>query len=123
MAYKADIAQVEKLVGTVVGTGQCAVLVQQVAGAPATRAWKQGKKVKGDLLITKGVAIATFNTSGKYPNKMDGSSHAAIYISQTVVGIDVYDQWLKQPVHKRTIRFRNNVGFAVDDGDRFFVIE
>jgi hypothetical protein len=123
MAYQANLVEVEKLVGTVIGTGQCVALVQKVARAPLTGSWKRGKKVKGELLLPEGTAIATFNASGKYANKMDGSSHAAIYVSQTAVGIDVYDQWLGQPTHKRTIRFRNGSGTAVNDGDQFYVIE
>jgi hypothetical protein len=54
---------------------------------------------------------------------MDGSSHAAIYISQDDEGIRVWDQWVGQPVHERLIRFRGKTGNAVNDGDAFHVIE
>jgi len=38
-------------------------------------------------------------------------------------GLAVYDQWLGQPVHQRTIHFRNGAGLAVNDGNQFYVIE
>jgi hypothetical protein len=79
--------------------------------------------VKGDLTIQKGTAIATFDATGKYPNKSTGN-HAAIYISQDVVGILVYDQWVAQgAVKERRIRFKNGVGSPSNDGDAFSVID
>ena len=122
MPYVASLADVVTDLGNVLGTGQCLALVQKVSGAPLTHLWNKGSKVKGDVTLAQGTAIATFGSSGTYENKLDGSSHAAIYISQSVVGIDVYDQWTGQPVHKRTIRFRNGQGSAVNDGDQFYVV-
>jgi hypothetical protein len=38
-------------------------------------------------------------------------------------GLLVLDQWRGQPVHQRVIRYRGGQGDAVNDGDRFYVIE
>jgi hypothetical protein len=109
----------------VAGTGQCVAFVQLASGAPLTARWTQGKQVKGDLTITKGTAIATFSAAGKYTNSTDGTSHAAIYVSQDSSGIAVWDQWTGQPVHQRTIRFQGNAPGVkpVNNGDAFYVIE
>jgi hypothetical protein len=109
----------------VVGTGQCVPFVQQASGAPPTSNWSRGKKVKSDLAIAKGTAIATFDSQGKYTNSLDGTSHAAIYVSQDGVGITVWDQWKGQPVHQRVIRFRGGAAGVkpVNDGDAFYVID
>jgi hypothetical protein len=123
MSYKADLAKVDKLMGQVAGNGQCVAFVVAVTTAPPTSLWKQGAKVKDCPILEKGTAIATFGPDGKYTNKMDGTAHGAIYISQNSVGIDVWDQWLTQPVHKRTLMFRGGVGTAVNDGDQFYVVE
>jgi hypothetical protein len=127
MADVADLAEVEKLVGQSIGTGQCVPLVQKATGAPLTNSWTKGAKVKGNPRIDKGTAIATFDANGKYGNKMDGSSHAAIYVSQTSAGIDVYDQWKTkkstQTTHKRTIGFQDGSGTAANDGDQFYIVE
>ena len=123
MAYKANVDDVEKLVGDVVGTGHCVPLVQKVARAPNTSLWSKGKKVKDEAFLAAGTAIATFNAAGKYDNKMDGTSHAAIYVKSSSAGIDVYDQWVGHPTDKRTIMFRNGQGKPVNDGDQFYVID
>jgi hypothetical protein len=72
------------------------------------------------------MAIATFNPEGKYDNKMDGSSHAAIYMGQDTVGLMVVDQWTGQAVHERVIVFRG-VGMPgvkpCNNGDCFYVVE
>lgn len=67
--------------GKVVGTGQCVAFVQRCAGAPVTAGWRKGTAVKGNMNISRGTAIATFDASGRYPNRSTGN-HAAIYISQ-----------------------------------------
>ena len=116
----------EKYSGQVVGTGQCVAFVQTASAAPHTPNWKRSaNKVKGDLSIAKGTAIATFNANGQYTNSLDGTSHAAIYVSQDEVGITVWDQWTGQPVHTRVIRFRGGAEGVkpVNDGDAFYVIE
>jgi hypothetical protein len=104
------------------GTGQCVDLVKIAARAPATFMWKQGEKVKGNKKIIPGTAIATFQ-HGAYQNKTDGSSHAAIYLSQDPLGIYVIDQWIDQVAERRPIRFRNGTTTANNDGDAYFVIE
>src|SRR5258708_3409608 len=108
--------------GTVVGSGQCVAFVEAASGAPLTSSWNKGTKVRGNA-VQKGVAIATFDANGKYGNHTDGTSHAAIYISQDAVGIQVWDQWLAQPVHQRTIRFQGGAPGVkpVNDGDAFYL--
>ena len=75
------------------------------------------------VVIPAGTAIATFDPSGTYGNHTDGRSHGAIYVSQNADGVLVYDQWTGQPVHQRTIHFRNGSGSAVNDGDQFYVVD
>lgn len=106
----------------VVGDGHCVKYVQEAAGAPHTSQWKRGERVKGSK-IPPGTAIATFSADGKYENKTDGSSHAAIYVSQDQHGIWVLDQWQGRPVNRRLIRFKDNDGKKVNDGDQFYVVE
>jgi hypothetical protein len=79
--------------------GQCVRLVQEVIpGMPLTAEWRAGTKVKGNLNITRGTAIATF-VDGKYPNKPHGN-HAALYIKQDAIVIWVIDQFVSNnPKH------------------------
>jgi hypothetical protein len=130
MAYIAD--HPESYEGKSVGTGHCVPFVQAASCAPETAKWKQGLKVKGNsTTIFKGTAIATFAASGKYTNSMDGTSHAAIYIDQDDDGLQVWDQWKgkknqpDQPVHKRTLRFQEEVPgvLPVNNGNCFYVID
>jgi hypothetical protein len=123
MAYIAD--DPESYQNTVVGSGQCVAFVQQASGAPLTSGWNQGSIVRGDLALQAGTAIATFDSNGRYTNSTDGTSHAAIYIGQNEIGLQVWDQWKGQPVHQRTIRFQGGaVGVKpVNDGDAFYVID
>jgi hypothetical protein len=125
MSYQADLKDCQKLNGQVAGNGQCVMFVLKVTDAPASSLWSQGKLAKGLGPIDRppGTAIATFGENGKYTNRFDGSAHGAIYISQNAVGIDVWDQWTGQPVHKRTLLFRNGIGLACNDGDKFYVVE
>ena len=78
-----------------------------------TSSWGQGQRVKGSNLQF-GTGIATF-TNGKYD-----SGHTAIYVGQSATGIDVWDQWVGQPVHQRTLRF-DSTSYQ-NDGDNFYVI-
>jgi hypothetical protein len=112
----------ERYKGRVVGDGHCVVYVQTCTIIPHTSAWRRGDPVRGSSCAPD-TAIATFGSTGKYENKMDGSSHAAIYISQNDEGIRVWDQWVGQPVHERLIRFRGKTDKAVNDGDAYHVIE
>ncbi len=118
----------EKLVDLpTVGTRQCVALIKEYAKAPPTSLWKEGKAVKGYMLLKKGTAIATFVT-GKYQNHGSGN-HAAFYISQDAVGIWVVDQWSTSgTIRKRRLRFKGKKedGTFIDpsnNGDAFSVIE
>lgn len=106
------------------GNTECVEFVRQVTDAPDTPAWKKGIQVKGAGVgkILRGTAIATFDDNDRYP--VDGlGRHAAIYLGQTSVGIQVLDQWNAQgEVLPRTIRF-NNPGKRSNNGDTFYVIQ
>jgi hypothetical protein len=104
----------------VVDDGQCVAFVKEASGAPQTSLWKEGEKVRSSEILT-GTAIATF-INGVYPSHSHGN-HAAIYVEQVADGLVVWDQWTGQPVHKRTIHFRDGVGDLSNDGDAFSVIE
>jgi hypothetical protein len=82
-------------------------------------------KVRGDSTIQVGAAIATFGSNGTYTNSTDGTSHAAIYVGQNGIGLQVWDQWTGQPVHQRTIRFQGGAPGVkpVNDGDAYYVID
>ena len=126
MAYAASIPAIQsEHLGKVIGTGQCVAFVETAANAPTTIHWKRGTKVTEDLSLPSGTAIATFDPDGAYGNHTDGRSHAAIYVSQDSSGVQVYDQWLGQPVHARTIRFHNPDENAkpVNDGNAYYVVE
>jgi hypothetical protein len=133
MSYRATIADIQKNYithpRTVVPNGQCVAFVEKVACTGNTSHWTRGARVAGNVALASGTAIATFDASGRYGNHTDGRSHAAIYISQTKNGIAVYDQWLSQPVHQRTIQLRdlqvktNIPSRAVNDGNQYYVIE
>ena len=84
--------------------------------AGQTTNWKKGARVKENISIKSGTAIATFNSNGKY------YGHAAIYISQTATAINVYDQWNSKPLRTRPIEFKGH-GYVSNDGDQFYVIE
>lgn len=119
MPYTAHDIEHRRL-GRSVGSGECVALVQAWAGAPNTGSWRQGIKVRGnEHLITKGTAIATF-INGQYPSN-DTGNHAAIYLGQNELGIQVIDQWSGQSSHRRTIRW-NGQGRS-NDGDAFYVID
>ncbi len=107
--------------GQRVGTGHCVPFVQIAAGAPHTSRWRRGARVRGGEVAT-GAAIATFDAEGRYANRTDGASHAAILVAELPDGLRVWDQWVGQPVHQRTIRFRAGSGRPVNDGDQYFVI-
>ncbi len=114
-----------------VGNHQCVVLVQTCTKAPRAADWKQGVSVRGNLLLPRGTAIATF-TDGVYKNRPHGN-HAALYLSQDQGGIRVIDQWKdNDPKHTKItrhyLRFKgvNKDGAWVDtsnNGDAFSVIE
>ena len=125
MSYTASVSDIQQnYLGKPIGSGQCVAFVEMAAKTPNTAAWKRGRIVAGDTTIPEGTAIATFDPAGTYGNHTDGRSHGAIYVSQVAgQGLAVYDQWLGQPVHQRTIHFRDGAGLAVNDGNQFYVIE
>ena len=111
----------ESYMSQAVGNGQCVSLVKEAAKAPASSEWSEGPKVKGNTKLKSGTAIATFQ-DGKYWNKTDGSSHAALYMSQDDTGIYVVDQWKGQPTHARRIRFRGGAVAPHNDGDAYSTV-
>ena len=110
-----------KLLGEGSLKGQCATGVQWVfglAGQPLgkTATWKEGIRVKGNN-VAAGTAIASFR-NGRYAN-----DHAAIFIRETSVGLEVWDQWVGKPWGKRTLRFDySGASPYSNDGDLFSVI-
>jgi hypothetical protein len=112
----------ERHVGRSVGTGHCVPFVREVTGLGHTSTWRRGEPVR-DGNHASGTAIATFDDDGKYGNHVDGRSHCAILVAVQENGLLVWDQWLNHPVQQRVIRFRDGKGDAVNDGDRYFVID
>ena len=108
--------------GQVVGNGQCVRFVQIAGGLPHTSRWRRGHKVRGNNVVT-GTVIATFSHEGRYENRTDGASHAAIFVAELDDGLRVWDQWRGHPVAQRTISFRGGQGRRVNDGDQFCVVE
>ena len=101
--------------------GQCVSYVTKVCPTlPVnTGHWKKGQPVKNNKDIKEGTAIATFNAAGRY------YGHAAIYVSQDLKGIRVYDQWISgirpKSIGPRLITWTGH-GIS-NNGDSFFVIE
>lgn len=105
-----------------VGNGQCVALVTAWTGAPPSSLWTQGARVRGNSMLRRGTAIATF-FDGRYPNWNTGN-HAAIYLYETGDGIRVIDQWMGRSHHypqERTIRWGGDN--ASDNGDMYSVVE
>ena len=111
-----------KTYGTVIGNGHCVHLVRQTTGLPHTSLWRRGDPVRGSG-CAPGTAIATFDEDGSYGNHVDGRSHAALLLAENSDGIVVCDCWRGQPVHERTIKYREGQGDAANDADRFYVVE
>ena len=115
---------------------QCALLVQQLTGAPRMSEWKRGVHVKGSS-VTPGTAVGTFKSDGTYDGT-SGTCHGAVFIKETSEGIEVWDQWktghlgqrkLDGYKHgRRVIRFRasevGSPGYSQsNDGDALHVIQ
>lgn len=101
--------------------GQCVSFVRSaVRGLPHSSEWKPGDAVRGNTAVKPGTPIATFQ-DGKYANSTKGESHAAVYMSQDQGGLYVIDQWVKQPVHARYVRFKGS-GKPINDGDAYSVV-
>jgi hypothetical protein len=100
--------------------GQCVSYVKKVCPIlPATSLWNRGLPVKGNQSILPGTVIATFNSHRKF------EGHAAIYVRQGAMGIDVYDQYVTPPnpkaVGPRMLRWRGHGNS--NNGDKFYVVE
>jgi hypothetical protein len=108
--------------GQAVGSGQCVAFVQAAAGVPHTAQWRRGAQVRGGKAAA-GTAIATFSRDGRYENRTDGASHAAVLIAEEAGGLRVWDQWKNHVVQRRTIRWKGGQGSANNDADRYYVIE
>lgn len=110
-------------VGQHVGDGECVALVQRADPAVGlTRTWAPGNQVQGNTELMPGTTIATFGESGRYENRRDGSSHAAIYLGQNAQGIQVMDQWANYAASYRTIPWTNPSGKAANTGSAFRVV-
>lgn len=113
----------QPFMGTLVPDGQCVAFVKVAAKAPHTAAWRRGARVRGNAAVHPGTAIATFDANGAYGNHTDGSSHAAIFVSQDTNGLTVLDQFVfprTKSVGQRTLAFGH--GTPANNGDDFFVI-
>jgi len=113
--------------GQAVGNGQCVRFLQIAGNVPHTSQWRRGTLAR-DSNLEAGTAIATFDPDGTYGNHVDGRSHAAVVDRVQSNGIMVWDQWVKKNgeptgVNSRLLRYRGGEGLAVNDGDRFYVIE
>jgi hypothetical protein len=106
------------------GNAECVEFLMQTLGAPATALWKEGRKIKkGDVALPRGTPIATF-VDGKYPQHGSSGMHAAIYLGQDLLGIQVLDQWRKQgKVLPRTIKWIPTAPGLSNDGNAFSVVE
>ena len=64
----------ERYADKVVGNGHCVAFVREATGAPHTSHWRRGPPVRlrAEMPGWSGVAIATFDPSGKYGNHTDG---------------------------------------------------
>jgi len=100
--------------------GQCVSYVKKVCpGLPPTHLWRKGEPVKGNTQILPGTVIATFGPAGQY------HGHAAIYVSQSAGGVEVYDQYVTPPrpqaVNARVLRW--GAHGRSNDGNNFYVVE
>lgn len=100
--------------------GQCVSYVKKVCPTlPRTTSWQKGAAAKGNQEIKPGTVIATFTNAGAY------AGHAAIYVSQSTAGLDVYDQYVygqsPKGVGPRTLRF--GAANDVNNGDKYYVVE
>lgn len=117
-------ADYARYAGKSVGSGQCVALVQATSpGVGLTRTWVCGAPVQGNTDLKPGTVIATFDSSDRYGNTLDGNSHAAIYLGQDERGIQVMDQWAGKTAAIRTIPWSNPSGIAANTGAAFHVVQ
>jgi hypothetical protein len=113
----------ERHIGRSVDNGHCVRLTQVASGIGHTSTWRRGRKVLGSTEpIPHGTIIATFDENGRYANRTDGSSHAAIYTGHRPDSILVIDQWQGHPTATRVIRAKGS-GPAVNDAHAFHIVE
>jgi hypothetical protein len=111
-------------VGRSAGTGQCVALVRATnPQLGSTAHWVRGAAVRGNAAIAPGTPIATFSRAGHYANATDGSSHAAIYLSQNETGVTVLDQWAGRAAAVRVILWSRPGAAAADTGAAFHVVD
>lgn len=110
---------------------QCVAYIKKVTNAPQTNAWRAGAKLYDPMApmcgahptIAPGVAIATFDSSGRYPSK---NQHAAIFLRYSNRGFWVQDQWVQQGKVKKREIFRTDPKVPKkreDDPNSYYVIE
>jgi hypothetical protein len=105
------------------GNTECVEFIKQTLNAPPTSSWREGRGIKLGVVVPPGTAIATF-VGGKYPQSGNTGKHAAIYLGQNAIGIQVLDQWRKQgSVQPRTIKWKPTSPGLSNDGSAFSVIE
>jgi RHS repeat-associated protein len=79
------------------GDTHCAEIIKHrdTFGAAKTTLWRQGRQIVWNMDILPGTAIATFDSSGRYPQSETSYRHAAIFIKfdEYGRGIWVLDQW------------------------------
>ncbi|MFN3145150.1 MAG: BPSL0067 family protein [Paracoccaceae bacterium] len=108
----------------------CVAYVKIVSGAPSTPNWRPQAKVFDPLNpqcfyhveLRPGVAIATFNSEGRYPDK---DQHAAIFLGYTTRGFRVQEQTLadKKVVIREIFRTEpNEEKVYANDPNAYYVI-
>ena len=120
-------ANPKRFAGRSIGDGECVAFAHVASLAPHSSTWRRGPAVKASEDLAPGTLIATFDINGKYGSRKDGTSHAAIFLRRSTIGIVVLDQWLtndiRQGVHERTIRFNNAAGKKINNGDEYYVVD
>jgi hypothetical protein len=117
------IEDFERFEGKLYGNGQCPQICQLHGGVPHSSTWVEGPKVRGNIGIPRGAAIATF-IGGRYPSHAHGN-HVAIYIEQDeVTGVRVFDQWKgkKSGAGYRWLKWGDGVSDRSNDGAAMSVI-
>ncbi len=110
--------------GRSVGTGQCVALVRAAQpGLGPSSTWNAGAPIQGNTALSAGTPIATFDAADRYANALDGSSHAALYLSQDAKGITVLDQWAGSAAAIRTIPWTNKTGLPANTASAFRVVK
>lgn len=109
-----------------VGNSQCPILPQVASGAPLTRFWVKGPRVKGNKAVPAGTVIASgWDEFGRYRSKPHGN-HAAIYLSQSRRSVRVLDQWAGKESYVQQYGFERRLPFGKgsvsDNGDYFYVV-